>query len=591
MLERVDKKKIFARGRHLGLVVVVVALIVWGCYSPVLTSAADRFQSTYFHEGWSQQVGEETIPLASIQDYIPVEVGQSLVFTCTLPEIDEGQVFLFYSVDKEVLCYVDGELVQNFTMQEGYTQLQTPGSVWNQVDLDPAMSGKTCTLVFHSPLGKYNFLCDIYFIQDEYVDTVRVGVFWQAVVAAVAVCSIMLITASAAIVAQQPQRRRYLLANTQYFLVVLAWLLAELNAYDLIFARPIISYLLGEAFRRMIPLALLYLAKNSTAQYWHPKLLEGVWLLAWWNLIVAMVLQFVFGVSFLQTELLHNLTGAITDIALLAMVAEKLVRFKKMHYEEYLVLALPILIVCGGVDNAILSFDSVYYPFLGVWTAVGGVAFSVVTLVLLTYINDRVAQEKAEIQKTCHALENATLVKQLEAHFIFNALNTISAYCKTDPEEADRSVVAFAGYLRAYLHLIDQRDAIPLHKELELVRQYLIIQQMRFGTTVQFAFHVDYSQVDVPPFSLYTLVENAVVHGINTKEDGGTVTISSKQVGEYIQLVVADDGVGFDTSLPMKDTSVGLSNTRKRLELMKNATLTVDSQVGVGTTAVICIPL
>lgn len=578
-------------GKYIFVIAILLAITIWGCTSPKVSSNSDIYIIEYFHEGWSQQVGDALIPLDDIHSFEPVDVGESLIFTCTLPEIEDGEVFLFYSIDKEVQCYVGDTLIQNFTMQEGYSFLDTPGSAWNQVDLDRSMSGKTFTIIFHSPLGNYNSLCNIYLIDAQYVNTVRLENIWLVILSIFSITSVMMVILFTGIVAKIPHRVRYLLSIAQYFSVVLAWLLAEVNAYDLIFMRPIISYLLGEVFRYLLPLALLYLAKNSTNNYWHPRLLNSLRVLAWTNFIGAFILQFVFDISLLELNIARIIISSIINICLLFIVAEKFLHFKTLHYEEYPCLILPVLILLGGVDTTILFLNKGYHPFLGVWTAVGCITFSVLTLLLLTDINARIVSEKEEIEQTCRDLENNMLSNQIEAHFIFNVLNTISAYYKTDPGEADFTIKTFASYLRTYLSLITRKDNIPFQKELDLVKDYLIIQQKRFGENVSFVFHNEYMDFELPPFSVYTLVENSVIHGIKNNQQDGTITISTKKEGDFVHIIIADNGAGFDTSILTKTTSVGLSNTIRRMEIMSHATITIESSIGIGTKTLIMLPI
>lgn len=304
-----------------------------------------------------------------------------------------------------------------------------------------------------------------------------------------------------------------------------------------------------------------------------------------------MVLQFTFGISLVELNMVSCIVSSIVDMTLLLFIAEKWFLFRKLQYEEYPCLSVPILVISGGVDNTIMYLNRVYHPFLGVWTAIGCILFSCVTLMILTHINSRVVEEKVKIEKVCYDLENTMLVRQLEAHFIFNVLNMISSYCKTDPEEADRAIRAFSVYLRSYLHLITRRDNILIQKELELVEQYLTIQKMRVGNRLIFSFDTEILDFTVPSFTVQTIVENAVIHGIMGREEGGAITISTRREGDVIQLIIADTGVGFDTEVFVKESSVGLDNIKRRLEIMKKGTIKIDSTIGVGTTVIITLPI
>lgn len=86
-------------------------------------------------------------------------------------------------------------------------------------------------------------------------------------------------------------------------------------------------------------------------------------------------------------------------------------------------------------------------------------------------------------------------------------------------------------------------------------------------------------------------MENAVKHGVGMKKDGGTVFISTKETSDGIEVIVADDGIGFETvSLSEDKGGVGIENVRKRLQTIIGAELTIESELGVGTRAIIAVP-
>ena len=97
---------------------------------------------------------------------------------------------------------------------------------------------------------------------------------------------------------------------------------------------------------------------------------------------------------------------------------------------------------------------------------------------------------------------------------------------------------------------------------------------------------------EIPLLSVQPLVENAVKHGVGMKEDGGTVTISTRENDENYEIIVSDDGVGFDTSEVKNDrrSHVGMENTKRRLKDICNAEVMITSTIGEGTTAKIIIP-
>src|SRR5277367_6547943 len=134
---------------------------------------------------------------------------------------------------------------------------------------------------------------------------------------------------------------------------------------------------------------------------------------------------------------------------------------------------------------------------------------------------------------------------QLEPHFLFNALNTISSQVERDPRLARKMIEHLGDLLRASLDSKDKKE-VPLAEELASLHHYLAIQKIRFGDHMkietQIAPEVKYASV--PCLFVQPLVENAIRHGISRRASGGTVIVSANRVGDRLDIRVLDDGVG-----------------------------------------------
>ena len=130
---------------------------------------------------------------------------------------------------------------------------------------------------------------------------------------------------------------------------------------------------------------------------------------------------------------------------------------------------------------------------------------------------------------------------------------------------------------------------MEIHVQLE---KYLYIEKLRFGKKLNIEYDIQADSFEIPLLSVQPLVENAVKHGVGMKEDGGTVTIATRETEENYEIIVSDDGVGFDTSEVKNDgrSHVGMENTKRRLKDMCNADVVITSVIGEGTTARIIIP-
>ena len=176
------------------------------------------------------------------------------------------------------------------------------------------------------------------------------------------------------------------------------------------------------------------------------------------------------------------------------------------------------------------------------------------------------ALQKARLEAGLHRAELETLRARLNPHCLFNSLQNISVLIREDPETASRMLARLGDVLRAALRLGTKLE-IPLASEIELTRNYVAVEQMRFGERLAAVFEIEAeSQAAlVPPFVLQPLVENAIVHGLQVQR-GGVICVRSRVEGGSLTLTVADNGSGVRAG--SLRGGVGLSSTRERLARM-----------------------
>lgn len=271
------------------------------------------------------------------------------------------------------------------------------------------------------------------------------------------------------------------------------------------------------------------------------------------------------------------------------------------------------LIVCVFVDysaDRAKKFELLYLPLLMSWVfALANAIFGFFTsgvgvkpIFVLTFaaflvvelrkiVLDRKNAERAH--RLEEELKNSRIVLatgQIRSHFIFNVLNAISGMCKYDPKLADETIVRFAHYLRSNVDILGNDSLVPFSKELCHVEDYIGLEQMRYGSKIEFAAEMETDDFYVPALILLPVVENAVKHGILPKKESGFVRVRAFGDEENNIITIIDDGVGFDTAAPKKESSVGLSNVEFRLRTMVGGTISVASECGKGTTVTVTIP-
>jgi two-component system, LytTR family, sensor kinase len=161
------------------------------------------------------------------------------------------------------------------------------------------------------------------------------------------------------------------------------------------------------------------------------------------------------------------------------------------------------------------------------------------------------------------------LKSQLQPHFLFNTLNSISALMHIDVKAADRMISQLSDLLRLSLDSGDVQES-TVREELDFVQGYLRIEQTRFSDRLAVSFDVDPETYDakIPHMLLQPLVENAVRHGIAKRSYDGRIDIAVHREGNRLALSVRDNGMGFDLQRAISNGGVGLRNTRERLRTL-----------------------
>jgi two-component system LytT family sensor kinase len=178
------------------------------------------------------------------------------------------------------------------------------------------------------------------------------------------------------------------------------------------------------------------------------------------------------------------------------------------------------------------------------------------------------ALETTDLERRLVEARLQSLRAQLQPHFLFNALNTISSFTETNPQTARRLMGQLGDLLRASLTHAS-RPLVTLGEELTFLDDYLAIESARFEGRITVSVHVDDDLLDamVPSFLLQPLVENAIRHGVAPRLSGGQVEVTATRDGSVLKLRVRDDGVGLIPDWQLhQNAGVGLGNVASRLE-------------------------
>ena len=199
--------------------------------------------------------------------------------------------------------------------------------------------------------------------------------------------------------------------------------------------------------------------------------------------------------------------------------------------------------------------------------------FILIALWLLLYMvwhylerNRKDEVDKLGLEKTVKELELNTIKSHINPHFIFNSLNSIRALVDENPQRARTAITELSNILRSSMQ-VEKMETVPLHKELDIVKDYLALEHMRFEERLRIEMDIDEDTLEqpVPPMMLQTLVENAIKHGISKKIKGGVVKVISRFTDHHFELIVQNTGA-LEGDIPQE--GFGLKSTRDRLKFL-----------------------
>lgn len=217
--------------------------------------------------------------------------------------------------------------------------------------------------------------------------------------------------------------------------------------------------------------------------------------------------------------------------------------------------------------------------------------------------------ENSEMEKRLNVNRLELLKSQINPHFLFNTLNMIGSMADLEDAPTTEKMTQSLAQLFRY-NLNTREQIVPIEMELRIAENYMYLQKMRFGSRIQYQVNTpeDVSHIRIPSFTMQPLVENAIVHGLSKKEQGGTVsvTVTEDPTSEIVTLLIEDDGLGIAEERlsalnarmhnPEENKTarigIGLGNIYRRIRTLypEGGDLRIDAKEGVGTCITLTIP-
>ena len=312
---------------------------------------------------------------------------------------------------------------------------------------------------------------------------------------------------------------------------------------------------------------------------------EAIYWLAWWMLLPAVFwwCRRLRGYR-AGTRVAGLLLGAVLAIFVAPLIAH------------------AVASVVSSLDLCVGECEARPVPFTAAWlmqvVRVAGVNLPVYAGFVLAWHALTFAREARDrqvrtlqLESLLHQAQLEALRSQLNPHFLFNSLHSMAELVHTNPKLAEQLIVRLGELLRQVLQS-SNRQELTLAEELDFIRGYVEIEQMRLGERLRVEWDIapEALQLRVPSLILQPLVENAIQHGIAATSVPGTLTLRARREGEVLHIEIADSGPGLAPRTPARAQGIGLANTRARLQRLYGGHQAFELHHGAGLVVKLRIP-
>lgn len=354
---------------------------------------------------------------------------------------------------------------------------------------------------------------------------------------------------------------------------------------------PFLCMLIDKLPSYLIVLAICVYIKGNVANKTTVLIMDIAVTLSFFAMLMASIMQFAGFSDILSSEIYLYPAAIIGLMGGFSCIIVESFKFKNKNSQQVLIALSPIILA------ELLEYINGY---LSLWPErilirvfmIISIFIQLVFLIKATVAHYKSVIKYQKLQTELLQSRISIMVSQIQPHFLYNSLTSIAMLCEKNPKMAKTATIEFADYLRGNMNSLKEKNPVPFSNELKHLKTYLSLEKMRFGEDLNIVYDIQASDFMIPSLTVQPLVENAVKHGVGMKDDGGTVTIATREDEKTYQVIITDDGVGFDVNEKKNDgrQHVGMENCKSRLKEMVNGEVIITSKRGEGTVSKIIIP-
>ena len=591
-MKPISKKTLYL---YVFLSIVFIGMLVM-CYFPksIISECGSKAQKI---DVWTLVESEH----ASKDVLIPVSLDSAkdepFVICTELPEtFKEEKTVCFWTENQDVTVYLDEQEIYNTENQDTFGEAKV--ALWNYVRVPSDSDGKMLYLSFSCPydISEY-WLDEVYYgTEKEIDDTLRqtylFGALIDNIMRGMGFSFILL-----ALIRKNEQRYQIGLILFGVMAILLSvWLTLGLKGYIQVWLSRYTCTLLSYIAFSFIPIILSLYLRIRVHRIKPFVVVCDIFIFIDTLAVLAVFLMQALGIRDVRENLRLGYVLLFSCIAWAIFVSVYYYLRERKHISVLTVISSFLFIIAMSAiyisENKLagLHFDS------SLVTRICAMVIIIFEFILLaSHLQEKYRLQKA-LEEQNENLKIQYFTTQIRPHFIMNTLGAIRAMIRVDSEKAYEMLYDFSKYIRKNMEEKDYSKPIPFLEEIDYIRTYLKLEQIRFGDRINVKMELDYTDFWILPLTIQPFVENAIKHGLQVTSKGGTVWIRSYSLDGKVYIEVEDDGVGFDVSSLTKKfdegKSLGMRSAMYRIKYKMNGTYTITSKMEENSSGtLICIEL
>ena len=536
-------------------------------------------------ENWSRSIKGQEDRIVTLPEKLFRRDGEMVKIHTYLPEaFEKTQTICFWTDFQEVSVYLEEELIYT-NVGDGRYFGKAHISQWNYVEIPEHSNDKKLLICLQTPYKSFEYELEevLYGSSEEIAAWIHENYGMNQILDYLLIgVGVLFFVFTFA----RSRDLRYRLC--QFFFGTTAilfglWLRTSMKGIASYGVGEGLAFLMGKVALFLIPVTLTMYVKIRAIKIKQLSMVCDIMIVVELLTAIVVFLLQVLGIKDIQEVVVVGEILILISAVWAVCVAAVYYTTRNARISILTVINAYLLVI--AIMAEYMNYNNVNISFLRFDIIIRMCVVAIIVLETYMFLEHLRKNEEMQLltERENKNLQINLLTNDVRPHFILNTLGAIRSMIRRNPEQAYELLYDFSKYIRKNMEKKDYSKKVPFLEEMDYIETYLKLEQLRFEDRIQVIFDIQIHDFWILPLSIQPFVENAVKHGLLAKKEGGHIWITTKELEKEIQIIVQDDGVGFDTKAFWKEIgeikSIGLKSSLFRLENDMNAVCKMESSM------------